>query len=160
MKKAILAVSFGTSYPDTLQKTISATEQALGQAFPGWEVRRAFTSGMIIRKLKQRDGVDIENVSQAMQRLEDEGYTHIAVQSTHVMHGEEYEKMLSQLEPYRLRMKISVGMPLLHAEEDYNAVAEALLNWLPALAEEKTNRDQIEMCFAAGAAQHWETIFD
>ncbi len=34
------------------------------------------------------------------------------------------------------------------------------LDDLPALAVEKTNRDQIEMCFAAGAAQHWETIFD
>ena len=133
MKKAILAVSFGTSYPDTLRKTIAATEQALAEAFPDWEVRRAFTSGMIIRKLKERDGVEIENVHQAMHRLEEEGYTHVAVQSTHVMHGEEYEKMLSQLEPYRLRMKISVGMPLLHSEEDYHSVAKALLNWLPTL---------------------------
>lgn len=133
MKKAILAVSFGTSYPDTLRKTIAATEQALAEAFPGWEVRRAFTSGMIIRKLKERDGVEIENVSQAMDRLEREGYTHVAVQSTHVMHGEEYEKMLSQLEPYRLRMQISVGMPLLHSEGDYTSVAQALLNWLPPL---------------------------
>ena len=72
MKKAILAVSFGTSYPDTLRKTIAATEQALAEAFPDWEVRRAFTSGMIIRKLKERDGVEIENVAQAMQRLEEE----------------------------------------------------------------------------------------
>ena len=133
MKKAILAVSFGTSYPDTLLKTIAATEQALAEAFPDWEVRRAFTSGMIIRKLKERDGVEIENVSQAMHRLEQEGYTHVAVQSTHVMHGEEYEKMLSQLEPYRLRMQISVGMPLLHSEGDYTSVAQALLNWLPPL---------------------------
>ena len=133
MKKAILAVSFGTSYPDTLRKTIAATEQALAEAFPDWEVRRAFTSGMIIRKLKERDGVVIENVHQAMHRLEEEGYTHVAVQSTHVMHGEEYEKMLSQLEPYRMRMKISVGMPLLHSEEDYLSVAKALLNWLPTL---------------------------
>lgn len=137
MKKAILAVSFGTTYPDTLRQTIAATEQALAQAFPDWEVRRAFTSGMIIRKLKQRDGVEIENVAQAMQRLEEEGFTHVAVQSTHVMHGEEYEKMLSQLEPFRLRMKVSVGMPLLHAEEDYNAVAEALLNWLPPLEQDE-----------------------
>ena len=68
-----------------------------------------------------------------MHRLEEEGYTHVAVQSTHVMHGEEYEKMLSQLEPYRMRMKISVGMPLLHSEEDYLSVAKALLNWLPTL---------------------------
>ena len=118
MKKAILAVSFGTSYPDTLRQTIAATEQTLAESFPDWEVRRAFTSGMIIKKLRQRDGVEIETVAQAMQRLEAEGYTHVAVQSTHVMHGEEYEKMLSQLEPFRLRMKLSVGMPLLHAEAD------------------------------------------
>ena len=133
MKKAILAVSFGTTYPDTLRQTIAATEQALAEAFPDWEVRRAFTSGMIIKKLRQRDGLEIETVAQAMQRLEEEGYTHVAVQSTHVMHGEEYEKMLSQLEPFRLRMKVSVGMPLLHGEEDYAAVADALLTWLPRL---------------------------
>ena len=131
MKKAILVVSFGTSYPDTLEKTIAATEQALAAAFPDWEVRRAFTSGMIIRKLNQRDGLMIDNVNEAMRRLEAEGFTHVAVQSTHVMHGEEYEKMLSQLEPYRLRMQVSVGMPLLHAESDYTVVADGLLKWLP-----------------------------
>lgn len=133
MKKAILAVSFGTTYPDTLQQTIAATEQALTAAYPGWEVRRAFTSGMIIQKLLKRDGLQIDNVAQAMDRLEAEGFTHVAVQSTHVMHGEEYEKMLSHLEPYRLRMRLSVGMPLLHGEADYAAVADALLTWLPPL---------------------------
>ena len=137
MKKAILAVSFGTSYPDTLEQTIAATEQTLAQAFPDWEVRRAFTSGMIINKLRQRDGVEIDNVARAMDRLEAEGFTHVAVQSTHVMHGEEYEKMLAQLEPYRLRMQVSVGMPLLHSEADYTAVAEALLNWLPQPVEDE-----------------------
>ena len=131
MKQAILAVSFGTSYPDTLEKTIAATERALAEAFPDWEVRRAFTSGMIIRKLSQRDGLMIDNVAPAMSRLEAEGFTHVAVQSTHVMHGDEYEKMLAQLEPYRLRMNLSVGMPLLHAESDYSAVADALFAWLP-----------------------------
>lgn len=133
MKKAILAVSFGTSYPDTMEQAIAATERALAAAYPEWEVRRAFTSGMIIRKLFKRDGLQIDNVAQAMDRLEAEGFTHVAVQSTHVMHGEEYEKMLSQLEPYRLRMRLSVGMPLLHAEPDYEAVADALLGWLPGL---------------------------
>ena len=97
MKRAILAVSFGTSYPDTLEKTIAATERTLAEAFPEWEVRRAFTSGKIIQKIQRRDGVTIDHVSQAMTRLEAEGFTHVAVQSTHVMHGEEYEKMLAQL---------------------------------------------------------------
>ena len=99
MKQAILAVSFGTTYPDTLEKTIAATEAALAEAYPGWPVYRAFTSGIILKKLRQRDGVEIDNVAQAMARLGREGYTQVAVQSTHVMHGEEYEKMLAQLEP-------------------------------------------------------------
>ena len=130
MKKAILAVSFGTTYPDTLEKTIAATERAIGEAFAGWEVRRAFTSGKIIEKLRARDGVQIDNVTAALQRLLREGYTHVAVQPTHVMHGEEYEKMLSQLEPFRTQLKLSVGMPLLHAECDYTAAADALLDWI------------------------------
>lgn len=130
MKKAILAVSFGTSYPDTLEKNIAATERALSAAFPDWELRRAFTSGKIIEKLRRRDGLQIETVAQALQHLADEGYTHVAVQSTHIMHGEEYEKMLAQLEPYRLQLRLSVGMPLLHAQADYDAAADALLSWL------------------------------
>ncbi len=135
MKQAILAVSFGTTYPDTLEKTIAATEAALAEAYPGWPVYRAFTSGMILKKLRQRDGVEIDNVAQAMARLEREGYTQVAVQSTHVMHGEEYEKMLTQLEPYKLTMEIAVGAPLLHAQSDYEAVADALLSWLPLPAD-------------------------
>lgn len=34
------------------------------------------------------------------------------------------------------------------------------LDELPLLAEEKNNREQIEMCFHAYHAEHWETLFD
>lgn len=137
MKKAILVVSFGTSYHDTLEKTIAATEKAIGEAFPGWEVRRAFTSNIIMKKLRSRDGLEIDSVSQAMAKLEAQGYTHVAVQPTHVMHGEEYEKLLSQLEPYRQRLNIRVGEPLLDRQEDYELVSDALLGWLPGVAEDE-----------------------
>ena len=75
VKKAILAVSFGTSYPDTLEQTIAATERALAAAYPDWEVRRAFTSGMIIKKLRARDGLVIDNVAEAMEALVALGYS-------------------------------------------------------------------------------------
>ena len=81
MKKAILVVSFGTSYHDTLEKTILATEEAIAQANPGWEVRRAFTSAIIMRKLLARDNLQIDSVAQAMAKLEAEGFTHVAVVS-------------------------------------------------------------------------------
>ena len=75
MKKAILVVSFGTSYHDTLEKTILATEEAIAQANPGWEVRRAFTSAIIMRKLLARDNLQIDSVAQAMAKLEAQGFT-------------------------------------------------------------------------------------
>ena len=137
MKKAILVVSFGTSYQDTLEKTILATEKDIARAFPGWEIRRAFTSGVILKKLRVRDGLAIDNVSQAMARLEEQGFTHVAVQPTHVMHGEEYEKLVGQLEPFRCRMQLSLGAPLLHAQEDYEVVSKALLSWLPQMAPDE-----------------------
>ena len=79
MKKAILVVSFGTTYLDTLEQTIAATERDLAAAYPDWEVRRAFTSGRIIGKLRERDGLIVDNVEQAMQRLKEEGFTCVAV---------------------------------------------------------------------------------
>ena len=34
------------------------------------------------------------------------------------------------------------------------------LDELPLLAEEKNNREQIEMCFKANADENWQTLFD
>lgn len=135
MKKAILVVSFGTTYPDTLRRTIEAAEEAIARAFPEWDVYRAFTSEVVIRRLRQRDGVEIHTVARAMERLIALGYTRVAVQSTHVLRAGEYEKMLSQLEPYRTQVHLSVGAPLLHDDGDYVAVADALLHWLPPIEE-------------------------
>jgi sirohydrochlorin cobaltochelatase len=137
VKQAILVVSFGTSYPDTLEKTIGATETAIAQAFPQWEVRRAFTSGKIIRKWANRDDISIDTVDEALNRLFQEGFTRVVVQSTHVMHGEEYEKLVRQTEGWKDRLPISLGMPLLHQLSDYEAVAQALLSWLPQPEEDQ-----------------------
>lgn len=47
-KTAILVVSFGTTFPETRQKTIAATETAIQQAYPDATVFRAFTSNVVI----------------------------------------------------------------------------------------------------------------
>ena len=52
-KKAILVVSFGTSYNDTREKTIGAIEKKIADSYPDYTVRRAFTSKIIIDILKK-----------------------------------------------------------------------------------------------------------
>ena len=53
MSKALLAVSFGTAYAETRKKTIEAVERDLSAAFPERRLYTAWTSGMILRKLKK-----------------------------------------------------------------------------------------------------------
>ena len=72
-KPVILVVSFGTSYNDSREVTIGAIEAAIQKANPDKEVRRAFTSQIIIDKLKERDGLEIDNVEEAFARLVKDG---------------------------------------------------------------------------------------
>ena len=131
-QKALLAVSFGTSHRDTLEKTIAAIEGALAAAFPERTLRRAFTSGMILRKLA-RDGTQIDDVPAALEKLAEEGYTDVLVQPTHIMNGDEYDKMMALAAPYEKQFeKLAFGRPLLTETGDYLDAAQALLDDLPA----------------------------
>ncbi len=131
-------VSFGTSYPETLEKNIAAIEGEAAAAFPGWTVRRAFTSGMILRKLEQRDGVVLDDVPAALTRLAEEGYQAVVLQPTHIMNGDEYDKLCAQAAPFERRFaRFAVGRPLLTAAEDYRAAAEGVMASIPAPAEDE-----------------------
>ena len=92
MKRAILAVSFGTTHEDAERSCICPVEAALRAAFPDWEVFRAWTSRMIIRRVAARGAV-IEDEQAALERLRAEGYDQIAVASTHIIPGQEYDRV-------------------------------------------------------------------
>ena len=127
MKRAILAVSFGTSYNESRIKTIEAIEEALRKEFSGYELRRAFTSGMIIEILKNRDGIHIDSVSGALEKLTEEGYESVLLQPTLVMGGEENDRMLAAAREYENRFdRMVCGKPLLSHEDDYQRLSRIL----------------------------------
>ncbi len=74
-KKALLVISFGTSYPETRKKTIEATENRLKEAFPDHDFYRAFTSRMIINKLKTRDNESVDTPQEVLKKLKAAGYS-------------------------------------------------------------------------------------
>ena len=136
-KKAILVVSFGTSYADTREKTIGAIEEDFRSAFPDYTVRRAFTSGMIIKKLRQRDGIEIDTVEQALQKLYDEGFGTVICQPTHVMNGFEFDDVRQEVARWEDRFPhIICGWPLLTSFEDYRLVVDALLKEFNEIARD------------------------
>ena len=136
-KKAVLVTSFGTSHLDTLEKTIAAIERAIGEALPDYTLRRAFTSSIIMRKLRSRDNLCIDNVPQALTRLMDEGYRQVIVQPTHILCGEEYDKLCALAAPFKEFMDISMGTPLLHTTENYWTVTRTIPQLLEAPAEDE-----------------------
>ena len=137
-KKAVLVVSFGTSHLDSCEKTIGAIEQEIAAAFPDREVRRMFTSGMILKKLKNRDGVEIDGVAEALGRLLDGGFTDVLVQPTHVMNGNEYEDMMREAAGFEGKFdQLRYGAPLLTSSEDYFQLIEAIREEVFPLLEDE-----------------------
>lgn len=141
-KKAILVVSFGTSYPTTLTLNIEAVESRIREAFSEYEVRRAFTSRMVIKRLAERDGMQIDNELQALKRLQEEGYQEVYIQPLHVVPGAEYDKIKTLVAHYahaqeKAFTKIRLGRPLLYCTgqaghpDDYEIAIKALAAQLP-----------------------------
>lgn len=126
-KKALLVVSFGTSFDEALPAIVNIEEHCK-KVFPDYDFFRAFTSGMIIRKLKRTKNITIFNPEEAMEYLAGEGYEEVICQPTHIINGLEYEKMIRMLQPYTDRISsISVGKPLLTDEDDYKEACEIVM---------------------------------
>lgn len=126
MKKAILAVSFGTTNRDQIDKAILSTVNALEKAYPEYEVRWAFSSQVVINRLRESYGMQVNSISEALEGLYDEGVEELIVQPLHLIKGKEYEKVLNCLEAYRGKMIIKIGEPLMSIEEDYKVISEAI----------------------------------
>ena len=123
----LMVVSFGTSYNDSRRLTIGAIEEAIEKAFPDYSVRRSFTSQIIIDRLKTRDNLVIDNVSEALKRAVDNGVKNLVIQPTHLMNGLEYMEIVNVTAEYSDSFeRIAVGEPLLTSEEDFEIVMRAI----------------------------------
>ena len=126
-EKEILVVSFGTSYNNSRELTIGGIEGAIAKAFPDYKVVRAFTADTIIKILKERDNIVIDNVDEALTRAANEGIKTLVVQPTHLMNGFEYTDLQKTLKKYEGKFaKVVLSAPLLSSDEDFSRVANAI----------------------------------
>lgn len=136
-KASVLMVHFGTTFDDTRKNTIDAVNDEAKKEFPDMEIREAYTSRIIMRRLKER-GIIKDNPAEALDKLAKEGYTHIIVQPTNVINGVESKTLEQQLEMYKDKFKeIRTGSALLSAPEDYKAVAEIINKEVGELADDE-----------------------
>jgi sirohydrochlorin cobaltochelatase len=126
-KPVILVVSFGTSFKESRDATIGGIERAIAAAYPAYEVRRAFTSQIIIDHIKKDGDGQIDNVEAAFKRLIKDGVKQLVIQPTHIMSGEEYDELRTQAKPYESKFtSVKYGKPLLSSDADYDELITVL----------------------------------
>ena len=111
-QKAVVLAVFGTTHPNALSAILRLQEK-VEKAFPDMPVALAFTSEIVRAKWARRAKDDtwrrqhpeipdalynVKNPLATIANLQDQGYRHIAVQSTHIFAGEEYENLKAEVE--------------------------------------------------------------
>jgi len=133
VKKGILLVAFGSSYPQA-QASFENIQAEVNESFPDVPVRWAYTSKIIRHKLA-KEGKELDSVPMALARMMDEDFTHVAVQSLHTIGGAEFHDLMSIVNGFESMsggfQKILLGYPLLASSQDLEAVRDAMLDNIP-----------------------------
>ena len=89
---AIILVSFGTADKKISGRTIDALADEISAEF-NFELRQAYTSNFIIKKLARR-GIKILTVTEQISKLRAEGCREIILLPTHLTPGEEFDNKI------------------------------------------------------------------
>lgn len=123
---ALLMVHFGTTYDHTRALTIDAINSKLKQIFKNADVFEAYTSRIVIKRLKER-GIIKQTPIEVLLRLKSEGYTRVIVQGTHIINGIEHELLQKEVEQVRPFFDdIRLGNPLLNNLTDSKRIIDIL----------------------------------
>ena len=140
-KVGILLVAFGSSIPSA-QVSFENIDKKVKETYPGIPVRWAYTS-IIIRKKLARQGKHLDSPEVALAKMQDEGFTHLAVQSLHTIGGYEYHDLRRSVEAFKMMggfQRIILGYPLLATQEDMQRTVDAILKAIP---EERKKGDAV-----------------
>lgn len=137
-KIALLVTSFGTTREEARQRSITAAETALAEAFPAFALRVAHTSHYMVKHSKAQDAEATPYIADALTLLAEEGFEKVVIQPLHLIAGYEYEKILQAMQVSASRFKhLAVGKPLMARGEDYLRLAKALLPVYQELIEDE-----------------------
>ena len=125
-KTALLITHYGSSDPDTRALTLDVITREAKETFPQFEVREAYISPIVRRRL-EKQGVHKDSPVDALLKLRSEGYSHVLIQSTTLIEGSEMTSVRRDAESVKPFFKeIKVGNPLLYTVEDCEKVIEIL----------------------------------
>lgn len=127
MKNGILVVSFGTTYREARKLSLEQIENTIASAYNNFSVYKAYTSRIVKKCIYENEGILIPDVGQALQKISEDGIENIYIQPTHIIPGEEYNKILNAVIKYKNKFNIiKTAMPLLSSDKDFELTASIL----------------------------------
>lgn len=147
-KKAILAVSYGSSLATAREKTIDIIEKELADAFPDRKLYCAWTSEFMRKRAKEQDGLSVPNLTEVIDQMRKDGIEDVVVEPIFVACASEYQKVIDAFEQSAdTFLQVRIGMPLLGSDEDLKTVAALLPN-----LEEKLSPEDAMVFMAHGSS--------
>jgi sirohydrochlorin cobaltochelatase len=140
-KPGIVLAPYGTLYPPALA-TYDRIRAAYEAAFPGSPVRLAFTSRLMIRRLAEKEGIAVPDISSALSSLKGEGCRQAVLQSLQIVPGSEFHLAAAAARDWQAGDaafdRLALGLPLLAGLEDCRRISALL----PALLERSDEKEQ------------------
>lgn len=126
--KALLSVSFGTSYADTREKTIDEIDAGLAAAFPERAFYAAWTSGVIVRKVRAERGEHHDTLDEAFARLSEDGVCDLLVATSCLLDGHEMAKIEKAAMTWAAEggRTVRIARPILAVESGCRDLAEVI----------------------------------
>ncbi|MGN1411588.1 MAG: sirohydrochlorin cobaltochelatase [Oscillospiraceae bacterium] len=110
---AIAVISFGTTYTENAKKTIQVVVDEVSKNFKDIYIIQAYTSNIVRRNLANK-GIDILSPEDCFYSLIEKGFKNVIVLPTHIIGGEEYNKVLNCVEKFKTQFEsITVCNPLI-----------------------------------------------
>ena len=126
-KAALVLTSFGVAGREARALGLEKLAAELQKALTDAEIRQAYTS-VFIRKKLLKEGIVMPSLSECLEGLKQEGFQQVYLQPAHFTPGEEYtHKVIEVAEEFRDSFqKLKIGEPLFFKEKDFEQGLQAV----------------------------------
>jgi sirohydrochlorin cobaltochelatase len=130
-KPAIVLAPYGSLSTRALA-TYERIRNAYEREFPGTLVRLAFTSRLMIKRLREKEGIGVASPLEALAELHSGGCRRVVLQSLQIVPGSEFHMLASLVQDLKSHgakpefEHLEIGLPLLSSLEDCQQVSRVL----------------------------------
>lgn len=149
MKRAVLIVSFGSSNLDAYKHVESFIKNIKDSIDKELFIQCVFTSNILIKRMKEKNNIDILNVKEALEILFNDGYKEVILQPLHMIDGKDCDSLRNILEENKDRFNYIKLNPTLLINKGKNT-KESALNIANAI-KDNVNKDRCVVLVGHGS---------